>query len=105
MAVPTDPSMAPINRAQVLHVAKLAKLLLDEDEVPIVTAQLAKILEHIAQLEQVDTEGIEPTSQVGVDRLPLRSDESRPCLSRDAVLAEAPETAQHGFVVPAFVED
>ncbi len=96
---------APIDRAQVLHVAKLARLTLREEEVPAVTAQLAKILEAIAQIAEVDTEGVEPTAQVGVERLPLRADEPRVSLPREAVLAQAPETAEHGFVVPAFVDE
>jgi aspartyl-tRNA(Asn)/glutamyl-tRNA(Gln) amidotransferase subunit C len=96
---------AAIDREQVLKVAKLARLTLREDEVPVVTAQLAKVLDHIAQLQEVDTTGIEPTAQVGVERLPLRPDEPHACLPRERVLAEAPETAGGGFVVPSFVEE
>ena len=94
-----------IDRAQVLHVAKLARLTLRDDEVPTVTAQLVKILAHIAQLDEADTDGVEPTAQVGVDRLPLREDRPHEGVPRDVALAQAPETAGFGFVVPAFVED
>lgn len=97
--------MPLIDRAQVLHVAKLARLTLADDEVPVITAQLERILEHIGQLSEVDTEGVEPTAHVGVDRLPLREDLVAPSLDRAAVLAAAPDTAGHGFVVPAFVEE
>lgn len=96
---------AAIDREQVLKVAKLARLTLRDDEVPVVTAQLAKVLEHIAQLSEVDTTGIEPTAQVGVDRLPLRPDVPEAPLSRDVVFAQAPEIAGGGFVVPSFVEE
>lgn len=99
MAAPT------LDRAQVLHVAKLARLTLSDAEVPLVTTQLAKILDHIAQLEELDVSNVEPTAQVGVDRLPLRPDVERPRLPRDVVLAQAPETAAGGFVVPAFVDE
>ncbi len=105
---PSSARIARIDREQVLKVAKLARLTLREDEVPVVTAQLAKVLEHIAQLSEVDTAGIEPTAQVGVERLPLRPDVPHPPserLTRDEVLAQAPVTAGGGFVVPSFVEE
>lgn len=94
-----------IDRAQVLHVAKLARLTLRDEEVPVVTQQLVKILGHIAQLGEVDTANVEPTAQVGVERLPFRPDEVRKGLDREVVLSQAPDTAAGGFVVPAFVED
>lgn len=96
---------APIDREQVLHVAKLARLLLREEEVPELTEQLVKILGHVAQLGEVNTDGVEPTAQVGVERMPFRPDEVRPSLPRERVLATAPETAGGGFVVPAFIEE
>jgi len=107
MAAPiaTAATIATIDPAQVLHVAKLARLTLNEGEVPVVTAQLVKILGHISQLLQADTTGIEPTAQVGVDRMPLRPDEIRPGVPRDLALSQAPETAGGGFVVPAFVDE
>jgi aspartyl-tRNA(Asn)/glutamyl-tRNA(Gln) amidotransferase subunit C len=97
--------MARIDREQVLHVAKLARLTLREEELPTVTAQLEKILGHIAQLGEIDTKDVEPTAQVGVDRLPLRPDVPREGVPREAALAAAPETAGGGFVVPSFIED
>jgi aspartyl-tRNA(Asn)/glutamyl-tRNA(Gln) amidotransferase subunit C len=95
----------PIDKAQVAHVAKLARLTLRESEIPVITEQLVKILGHIEQLREADTEGVEPTTQVGLDRMPLRPDEERPCLDRQVVMSQAPETAAGGFVVPAFVEE
>jgi aspartyl-tRNA(Asn)/glutamyl-tRNA(Gln) amidotransferase subunit C len=94
-----------IDRAQVMHVAKLARLTLHDEEVPVVTAQLVKILGHISQLSEVSTDGVEPTAQVGVDRLPLRPDLPVPSVARDVALSQAPETAGGGFVVPAFVDE
>jgi aspartyl-tRNA(Asn)/glutamyl-tRNA(Gln) amidotransferase subunit C len=96
---------AQITGDQVRHVAKLARLTLREDEVPALTEQLVKILGHVAQLSEVSTEGVEPTAQVGVERLPFRPDEVHTCLQREVVLREAPETAGGGFVVPAFIEE
>lgn len=97
--------MSTIDREQVLHVAKLARLTLHTDEVPEMTAQLVKILGHVEQLREVNTDGVEPTAQVGVDRLPLRDDEPRPGVTRELALSQAPETAGGGFVVPAFIEE
>jgi aspartyl-tRNA(Asn)/glutamyl-tRNA(Gln) amidotransferase subunit C len=97
--------MAAIDRDQVLHVAKLARLTLSEGEVPVITEQLVKILGHVAQLGEVATDGVEPTAQIGVDRMPLRTDAPHDCLPREVVLAEAPEAASGGFVVPAFIEE
>lgn len=97
--------MAAIDREQVLHVAKLARLTLHAEEVPALTEQLSKILGYVAQLEGVATEGIEPTAQVGVERLPLRDDVVRPSVPRALALSQAPETAGGGFVVPAFIEE
>ncbi len=94
-----------IDRERVLKVAKLARLTLRDDEVPVVTEQLARVLAHIAQLSEVNTDGVEPTAQVGVERLPLRPDVPREPLARELVLAQAPETAAFGFVVPSFVEE
>jgi aspartyl-tRNA(Asn)/glutamyl-tRNA(Gln) amidotransferase subunit C len=94
-----------IDRESVLHVAKLARLTLHSDEVPALTEQLVKILAHVEQLQEVNTDGVEPTAQVGVDRLPLRDDVVRPGVPRERALAQAPETAGGGFVVPAFIEE
>ncbi len=95
----------PMDRAKVQNVAKLARLTLRDEELPLVTEQLVKILAHVEKLSEVDTEGVEPTAQVGVDRLPLREDVVRPSLPREIVLREAPDTAGGGFVVPAFIEE
>lgn len=94
-----------IDREKVLHIARLARLTLRDEEVGRVTEQLVKILEHVALLQGVDTTGIEPTAQVGVASLPLRPDQPQPVLARDVVLSQAPNTAGNGFVVPAFVDE
>ena len=94
-----------IDRESVLHVAKLARLTLHGDEVPALTEQLVKILGHVEQLQEVNTDGVEPTAQVSVDRLPLREDVVRAGVPRELALSQAPETASGGFVVPAFIEE
>ena len=95
----------PLDRAKVLHVAKLARLTLRDDEVPLVTEQLVKVLAHIAQLAEVSTDGVEPTAQVGVERSPLRADVPKLGVPHDLALSQAPDSAGGGFVVPAFVDE
>ena len=94
-----------ISAEQVTHIAKLARLTLLPQEIPLIAAQLEKILAHIADLAQADTEGIAPTAQVGVDRMPLRDDVVTAGIEHTRALAEAPEAAGGGFVVPAFVDE
>ena len=106
MSRPLDPHLdQALDHERILHLAKLARITLRDDEVPKVTEQLRRILEYVSLLQQVDTTGVEPTAQVGVDRLPLRPDEVREGVSHELALAGAPVTAGGGFVVPAFVED
>jgi aspartyl-tRNA(Asn)/glutamyl-tRNA(Gln) amidotransferase subunit C len=93
-----------IDRALVLHVAKLASLSLGEAEVDRFTAELARIVQHVEQLDALDTRDVPPTAHVQLDRMPLRADEVRPGLSHEEALAQAPRVEADGFAVPAFVE-
>ncbi len=93
-----------IDRKLVLHVAKLASLSLSEAEVDRFAAELARIVGYVEQLAQVDTRDIPPTAHVQLDRLPLRLDELRPCLTHAEALAAAPQVDADGFAVPTFVE-
>jgi len=92
--------MSRITRAEVEHVAQLARLALTVDEIDALTPELAAILEHAAELSALDTEGVPPTAHP----LPLvnvfRADEPRPGLPRDDVLAEAPDAEDGRFRVP-----
>jgi aspartyl-tRNA(Asn)/glutamyl-tRNA(Gln) amidotransferase subunit C len=93
-----------IDRALVLHVAKLASVSLSEAEVDRFAGELARIVGYVEQLEQVDTSDVPPTAHVQLDRLPLRQDDLRPCLSHADALAAAPQVEADGFAVPTFVE-
>jgi aspartyl-tRNA(Asn)/glutamyl-tRNA(Gln) amidotransferase subunit C len=93
-----------IDRALVEHVAKLACLSLTEAEVERFASELARIVNYMELLDSLDTRDVPPTAHVAVDRLAQRPDEAAPCLSRDEVLAQAPETEGGGFAVPAFLE-
>ena len=90
-----------IDREQVLHVAKLARLELSDDEVERMSAELSTILDHIEKISELDLDGVPPTSHVVEVENALRADEPRPSLPRDVVLAAAPESVDGGFAVPS----
>ena len=93
-----------ISEAQVAHVAQLARLALSDEEKQRLTEQLNAILSYMEQLNEVSTEGVEPTAHV-LDLVNVwRDDTVRQTLSAEAALANAPETAQRFFVVPRIVE-
>jgi aspartyl-tRNA(Asn)/glutamyl-tRNA(Gln) amidotransferase subunit C len=90
-----------LTTADVKHVAALARLGLDDDEVERMREQLSSILGHIAALEEIDTATISPTAQVIALRNVLRDDEVRPSLPRHAILANAPRQRDGFFEVDA----
>jgi aspartyl-tRNA(Asn)/glutamyl-tRNA(Gln) amidotransferase subunit C len=90
-----------IDREQVLHVARLARLELSEDEVSKVSAELSNILEHIEKISALDLDGVPPTSHSMDVSNALRPDVPRPCLPREVALAQAPDVADDGFRVPS----
>jgi aspartyl-tRNA(Asn)/glutamyl-tRNA(Gln) amidotransferase subunit C len=94
-----------IDRALVLHVAKLASLSLSDSEADRLAGELAKIVGYVAQLDALDTRDVPPTAHVQIDRTPWRQDEPRPGLSHEDALAQAPRVEGDGFAVPAFVEE
>jgi len=90
-----------IDREQVLHVARLARLELSEDEVRRMTTEMSKILGHIEKIGELDLEGVPPTSHVVEVTGALRPDTPRPSLPRDVAFANAPDVADDGFRVPS----
>ncbi len=90
-----------IDREQVLHVARLARLRLSEEEVETMTGELSGILEHVDRIGKLDLEGVEPTSHVVALENVLRPDEPRPSLPREVALAPAPEPLDGAFRVPS----
>jgi aspartyl-tRNA(Asn)/glutamyl-tRNA(Gln) amidotransferase subunit C len=89
-----------IDRDQVLHVARLARLRLAEGEIDKMSSELSTVLDHIEKIGELDLEGVEPTSHVVELENVLRPDEPRPSWPRERVLAEAPDAATGGFRVP-----
>lgn len=94
-----------ITREQVIHVARLARLALSDDEVERMTSELRDILTYVELLGELDTTGVEPTAQVGVIGLTLRDDAAAEGLDRAVVLAQAPSADHDGFVVPSFLDE
>jgi aspartyl-tRNA(Asn)/glutamyl-tRNA(Gln) amidotransferase subunit C len=90
-----------IDREQVLHVARLARLELSEDEVEKMSRELSGILDHVDKIAELDLEGVEPTSHVVELENVLRPDEPRPSWDRERVLEEAPDAAEDAFRVPS----
>lgn len=92
-----------VDPAVVERVAELAKLTLDDDERAAITGQLTRILEFVAQLDEVDVTDVPPTKHVIGQTNVARTDELRPCLSQDEALAGAPRADEGHFVVPLVV--
>lgn len=90
-----------LDRDQVLHVASLARLELSEAEVDTMATELSHVLGHVERIRELDLEGVEPTSHAVDVSTVLRADEPVRSLSRDAVLAAAPEPVDGGFGVPS----
>ena len=90
-----------LDRAQVLHVARLARLELSEEEVERMAAELSKVLEHIERISELDLEGVPPTSHVIDVTNALRPDEPQPSLPVATALDQAPEPIDGGFGVPS----
>ena len=90
-----------IDREQVLHVARLARLRLTEEEVESMTGELSSILDHIEKIGELDLDDVAPTSHVIELENVLRADEPRPSLPREVALAEARGSDGVGFRVPS----
>jgi aspartyl-tRNA(Asn)/glutamyl-tRNA(Gln) amidotransferase subunit C len=90
-----------IDRDQVLHVAKLARLKLNDDELERMAGELSGILEHIERISELDLDGVEPTSHVIALENVFRPDEPRPSWDRDELLERAPDPASGAYRVPS----
>jgi aspartyl-tRNA(Asn)/glutamyl-tRNA(Gln) amidotransferase subunit C len=94
-----------ITHKDILHVARLAHLQLEEAEVASLQADLQRIVGYIEKLQRLDVAGIPPTSHVAVDAAPMRDDAVVQGLSNQTAIAEAPRPRDGGFAVPAFVDE
>jgi aspartyl-tRNA(Asn)/glutamyl-tRNA(Gln) amidotransferase subunit C len=94
-----------ITKETVLHVARLARLELTPEEVETMQRDLAKILGHVEELNQLDTSGVAETAHVAAERAPLRPDVRQGSLETERALTEAPRRAGGAFAVPGFVDE
>ena len=90
-----------IGRDEVLHVARLARLALAEDEIEPMARELSAVLDHVARIGELDLDHVEPTSHVVQVPDALRADEPRASFPREVVLAQAPAVRDDGFAVPS----
>ncbi|HEX4187308.1 MAG TPA: Asp-tRNA(Asn)/Glu-tRNA(Gln) amidotransferase subunit GatC [Solirubrobacteraceae bacterium] len=90
-----------IARDEVLHVARLARLAIEEQELEPMARELSAVLDHIAKMEELELADVPPTSHVVEVTGALRADEPRPSLPRDVVLSQAPAVSDGGFLVPS----
>jgi aspartyl-tRNA(Asn)/glutamyl-tRNA(Gln) amidotransferase subunit C len=84
----------------VRYVAKLARLRLDDDEIPRLTGELAKILSHIDKMSELDTADVPPTAHVLDVANVTRPDRATPSLPREEALRNAPAVSDECFRVP-----
>jgi aspartyl-tRNA(Asn)/glutamyl-tRNA(Gln) amidotransferase subunit C len=93
-----------LDRATVAHIAELARLGLDEDELEALGAQLGHILDYVDQLAALDLTSADVPPRAGPRSVRLRPDKPAPPLAREAVLALAPRSEAGYVVVPAFLD-
>ena len=94
-----------IEKKDVEHVARLARLALTDAEIEKMREQLNGILAYIEKLNALQTDDVEPTSHAVPMVNVMRDDAPGPCLPRDEALANAPDRAGEFFRVPRIIED
>ncbi len=90
-----------LDSAQVLHVARLARLEFTDVEIEKLAGELSKVLDHIEKISELDLDGVKPTSHVVDVVNALRPDDPEPSLPREVALASAPDPVDGGFGVPS----
>jgi aspartyl-tRNA(Asn)/glutamyl-tRNA(Gln) amidotransferase subunit C len=90
-----------IGREEVLHVARLARLALSEEEIEPMARELSAVLDHVARIGELDLEDVAPTSHVVDVTGALRPDEPCASMPREVALAQAPAVSDDGFLVPS----
>ena len=93
-----------VDQATVRRIAHLARIAVAEDEVAHLQGELNAMLAFVAQLQEVDVAGVEPMTSVTPMKMKEREDKVTDGEIADAIVANAPEAADHFFVVPKVVE-
>jgi aspartyl-tRNA(Asn)/glutamyl-tRNA(Gln) amidotransferase subunit C len=94
----------PVDKDTVRHIAKLARLAIDERRSESMVVELNNILEWVAQLEEVDVTGVPPLTSVVEQKLKMRADIVSEGGNANALMKNAPLSEDHYFVVPKVVE-
>jgi aspartyl-tRNA(Asn)/glutamyl-tRNA(Gln) amidotransferase subunit C len=89
-----------ISKDDVKHVAKLAELEFSEKDIEKITSQLDRILEHVANISSVNTEGVMPTSHILDIKNVFRDDVAEQSVTQESALKNAPDEESCGFKVP-----
>ncbi|WP_068676878.1 Asp-tRNA(Asn)/Glu-tRNA(Gln) amidotransferase subunit GatC [Oceanobacillus sp. Castelsardo] len=97
--------MADISKEQVKHVAHLARLAVTEEEVEQLTKDLGAIIEYAEQLNELDTENVEPTTHVLEMKNVMRKDEARQWITQEDALKNAPDKKDGQFRVPSILAE
>lgn len=103
--MPDAPDLPALTRADVAHLAGLARISLDDAELDQMVGELDQILSAVADVQQAPTDGVEPMSHP----MPLvnvtRPDTVRPSLRPDEALAQAPAAEEQRFAVPRILTE
>jgi len=92
--------MGRISKDDVRYVAKLAELEIGQEEIEKMTSQLDKILDYVAEVSRVDTEGVTPVSHILDIKNVLREDVPKESVAQETALENAPDESDSGFKVP-----
>ena len=93
-----------IDKNTTLKIAKLSRIKIKDDEVDELSTQLSSIVSWVEQLNEVNTDNVEPLSNVSMTKLPLRKDIENIKDNSKEVLLNAPDKLENYFVVPKVVE-
>jgi len=93
-----------ISKAEVTHVAKLARLFFSEKEMELFTEQLNQILLYMEKLNELDTTEVEPTYHALDLTNVFREDKVKPSLDTEKILANGPQADKDMFVVPRVIK-
>jgi aspartyl-tRNA(Asn)/glutamyl-tRNA(Gln) amidotransferase subunit C len=93
-----------VDRATVRRIARLARIVITDDEAKRLEQELSGILNWVAQLDEIDTSAVEPMTRVAAMKMKMRKDEVTDGFCADDILKNAPKVDDHYFVVPKIVE-
>lgn len=93
-----------VDQATVRRIADLARIAVNDDEIPHLQGELNAILQFVAELDSIDVAGVEPMTSVTPMRMTLRQDRVTDGDIADLIVRNAPATEDHFFVVPKVIE-